>query len=103
MWLYVLILTIILPLDLYGCETWSITFKEERRLRACESRVLRRVFGPKRDEVTEEWITLPNVVLNPLKPNDLKKKRRTAPLTCRHFILYIYSTNIRNEYFKHAA
>jgi hypothetical protein len=42
----------------------------------------------------------PNV--NPLKPNDLKR-RRTAQLTSRCFILYIYSTNIRTEYFKHAA
>jgi hypothetical protein len=42
--------TIILPVVLYGCETWSLTLKEERRLR-----VLRRVFGPKRDEVTGEW------------------------------------------------
>jgi hypothetical protein len=36
----------------YGCETWSLTFRKERRLRALENRVLRRVFGPKRDEVT---------------------------------------------------
>jgi hypothetical protein len=40
---------------LYGCETWSLTFKEERRLRVFENRVLRRIFGPKRDEVTGEW------------------------------------------------
>ena len=40
---------------LYGCETWSLTLREERRLRVFESRVLRRVFGPKRDEVTGEW------------------------------------------------
>jgi hypothetical protein len=46
--------TIILPLILYGCETWSLTLKEERRLRVFENRVLRRVFGPKRDEVTGE-------------------------------------------------
>jgi len=47
--------TIILPVVLYGCETWSLTLREERRLRVCENRVLRRTFGPKRDEVTEEW------------------------------------------------
>ena len=47
--------TIILPVVLYGCETWSLTFREERRLRVFENRVLRRVFGPKRDEVTGEW------------------------------------------------
>ena len=43
---------IILPVVLYGCETWSLTLREERRLRAFENRVLRRVFGPKRGEVT---------------------------------------------------
>ena len=47
--------TIILPVALYGCETWSLTLTEERRLRVFENRVLRRVFGPKRDEVTGEW------------------------------------------------
>jgi hypothetical protein len=44
--------TIILPVVLYGCEAWSPSLREERRLRVSESRVLRRVFGPKRDEVT---------------------------------------------------
>ena len=44
--------TIILPVVLYGCETWSLTLREERRLRVFENRVLRRVFGSKRDEVT---------------------------------------------------
>ena len=47
--------TIILPDVLYGCETWSLTLREERRLRVFENRMLRRVFGPKRDEVTGEW------------------------------------------------
>jgi len=44
--------TVILPVVLYGCETWSLTFRMERRLRVFENRVLRKVFGPKRDEVT---------------------------------------------------
>ena len=52
--------TIILPVVLYGCETWSLTLREERRLRVFENRVLRRVFGPKRDEVTMEWGKLYN-------------------------------------------
>jgi hypothetical protein len=47
--------TIILPIVLYGCETWSLTLREERRPRVFENRVLRRVFGPTRDEVTGEW------------------------------------------------
>jgi hypothetical protein len=46
---------IILPVVLYGCETWSLTLREENRLRVFENRVLRRIFGPKRDEVTGEW------------------------------------------------
>jgi hypothetical protein len=51
---------------LYGCETWSLTLKEERRLRLFENRVLRRVFGPKMDEVTGEWRKLHNEELNDL-------------------------------------
>jgi hypothetical protein len=47
--------TIILPVVLYGCETWYLTLREEHRLRVFENRVLRRIFGPKRDEVTGEW------------------------------------------------
>ena len=43
---------IILPVVLYGCETWSLTMREEHRLRVSENRVLRRIFGPKRDGVT---------------------------------------------------
>ena len=46
--------TKILPVVLYGCETWSLTLREERRLRVLENRVLRRISGPKRDEVTRE-------------------------------------------------
>src|SRR5215510_9571400 len=58
--------TIILPVVLYGCETWSLTLKEEHRLRVFENRVLRRVFGPKRDEVTGEWRKLHNEELKDL-------------------------------------
>ena len=49
-----------MPVVLYGCEIWSLTLKEERRLRMFENRVLRRIFGPKKDEVTEEWRKLHN-------------------------------------------
>jgi len=58
--------TIILPVVLYGCESWSLTLREERRLRVFENRVLRRVFGPKRDEVTGEWRKLYNEELSDL-------------------------------------
>jgi hypothetical protein len=51
---------IILPVVLYGCETWSLTLGEEPRLRVFENRVLRRIFGSKRDEVMEEWRKLYN-------------------------------------------
>ena len=51
---------------LYGCETWSLTLREEGRLRVFENRVLRKVFGPKRDEVTGEWRRLHNEELNDL-------------------------------------
>jgi hypothetical protein len=47
--------TKILPVVLYGCETRSLTLREEHRLRVFENRVLRRIFGPKRDAVTGEW------------------------------------------------
>jgi hypothetical protein len=47
--------TIILPVILYGCETWSLTLREEHRLKLLENRVLRRIFGLKRDEVTGDW------------------------------------------------
>jgi hypothetical protein len=57
---------IILPIVLYGCETWSLTLREERRLRVFENKVLRRIFGPRRDEVTGEWRRLHNEKLNDL-------------------------------------
>ena len=46
--------TVILPVVLYDCETWSLTLREERKLRVFENRVLRKIFGPRRDEVMEE-------------------------------------------------
>jgi hypothetical protein len=51
---------------LYGCETWSLTLREEQRLRMFENRVLRRIFGPKRDEVTGERRKLRNEELHNL-------------------------------------
>ena len=58
--------TIILPIVLYGCETWSLTLREEHRLRVFENKVLRRVFGPRRDKVTGEWRKLHNKELSDL-------------------------------------
>jgi hypothetical protein len=72
--------TVVLPVVLYGCETWSLTLSEEQRLRVFENRVLRRIFGPKRDEATREWRRLHNEELNDLysPPNTIgiMKSRR---------------------------
>ena len=72
--------TIILPVVLYGCETWSLTLREERKLRVFENMVLRRIFGPRRDEVTGEWRRLHNEELSDLysSPNIVRviKSRR---------------------------
>jgi len=73
-------ITIILPVVLHGCETWSLTLREERKLRVIENMVLRRIFGPRRDEVTGEWRRLQNEGLNDLysSPNIVRviKSRR---------------------------
>jgi hypothetical protein len=58
--------TIILPVVLYGCETWSLTVREEHKLRVIENRVLRRIFGPKKDGVTGGWRKLYNKELHNL-------------------------------------
>ena len=58
--------TIILPVVLYGCETWSLTMREERKLRVFENMVLRRIFGPRRDKVMGEWRRLHNEELHDL-------------------------------------
>jgi hypothetical protein len=72
--------TIILPVVLYGCETWFLTLREEHRLRVFENRVLRRIFVPKRDEVTGEWRELHSEELHILysSPNIIRhiKPRR---------------------------
>ena len=57
---------IILPVVLYGYETWSLTLRKERKLRVFENMVLRRIFGPRRDEVMGEWRRLHNEKLNGL-------------------------------------
>jgi len=71
---------IILPIVLYGCETWSLTLREVRKLRVFENMVLRRIFGPRRDEIKGEWRRMHNEELNDLycSPNIVRviKSRR---------------------------
>jgi hypothetical protein len=72
---------IILPVVLYACGTWSLTLREEHRLRVFENRLLKRIFGPKRDEVRGGWRKLRNEELHNLYPSlsiiRMIKSRRT--------------------------
>ena len=72
--------TIVLPVVLYGCETWSLILREEHRLRVFKNKVLRKIFGDKRDEITGEWRKLHNAELHALysSPNIIRglKSRR---------------------------
>jgi hypothetical protein len=65
---------------LYGCETWSLTLREEHRLRVFENRVLTRIFGPKRDEVTGGWRKLHNEELHNLysSPEDIIRQGKSS-------------------------
>ena len=67
--------TMILSVVLNGCETWSLTLREERKLRVFENMMLRGIFGPRRDEVTGEWRRLHNKELNDLysSPNIVRE------------------------------
>jgi hypothetical protein len=58
--------TIILPVVLYGCKTWSLILRDKHRLQVFENRVLRRIFGPRRDEIMGEWKKLHNGELHNL-------------------------------------
>ncbi|KAJ4445591.1 hypothetical protein ANN_12272 [Periplaneta americana] len=81
--------TVILPVVLYGCETWTLTLREEHRLRVFENKVLRKIFGAKRDEVTGEWRKLhntelhalyssPDIIRNSIKSRHLRWARHVA-------------------------
>jgi len=81
--------TIILPVVLYGCETWSITLRMEHKLRVFVNRVLRRIFGPKRDEVRKGWRKLRNEELNDLysSPN-IVRVIKSRMRWVQHFSMY---------------
>ena len=81
--------TIILPVVLYGCETWSLTLREKFRLRFFEDKVLRKIFGPRRNEVTGEWRRLHNEELlalyfstNIIRVMKSRKKRWAGHVAC---------------------
>jgi hypothetical protein len=78
--------TVVLPVVLYGCEAQSLTLREEQRLRVFENRVLRRIFGLKRDEATGEWRTLHTVELNGLysSPNIIRVIKLTIMRWAEH-------------------
>jgi hypothetical protein len=76
------LLTIILPADFYGCKIWSLTLREEYRFKVFENRAVRRIFGPKWDDVTGEWRKLHSEELHNLypSPNNIRqiKSRRMS-------------------------
>jgi hypothetical protein len=78
--------TLILSVVLYGCETWSLTLREEHRLRVFENRVLRRVYRPKKDEVTGKWRKLHNEDLSDLYslPNTVRVVKSRRMRWARH-------------------
>ncbi|KAJ4438956.1 hypothetical protein ANN_14910 [Periplaneta americana] len=92
--------TVILPVVLYGCETWTLTLREEQRLRVFENKILRKIFGAKRDEVTGEWRKLHNTELHALYSSpdiirNIKSRRNRAQSQLRdtnagEYLLYIY-------------
>jgi hypothetical protein len=65
------------PVVLYGCETWFLTLREEHRPRAFENRELRRIFGPKRREVTGEWRKLHSGELRNFTPPDISRQTKS--------------------------
>jgi len=82
--------TTILTVVLYGCETWSITFREVRRLRVFENRVLRRITGPKKGEVTGEWRKLHNERLYDLYcPTNIVRVIKSRRMRCAGHVAYM--------------
>jgi hypothetical protein len=78
--------TIILPVVLYGCETWSLTLREEHRLRVFENRMPKKIFGPKRDEVIGEWRKLHNEELCDLDSTCEFGNEPSGSMKCRETV-----------------
>jgi hypothetical protein len=87
---------------LYGCETWSLTLSEEYRLRVFESRMLRRIFGPKKDEVTGDWRKLHNqelhnlysspTIIGMIKSRRMRWAGHIARMRMRIYIEYLWES-----------
>ena len=92
--------TIILPV-LYGCETWLLILREERRLRVFENRVLRRIFGPKSDEIAREWRKLHNEEFNDLcsSLNIVRVVKSRRMKWAGHVARYITISSITRQFF----
>ena len=89
--------TIISPVLLYGCETWSLTLRDEHRLRVFENKVLRKIFGANKDKVTGEWGKLHNAELHALysSPNIIRSLQSRRLSWAGHVALM---EQCRNEY-----
>jgi hypothetical protein len=90
----------ILPLVLYGCNTWSLTLREEHRLRLFDNRALRRIFGPKKDEEKGRWRKLHNEELHNLysSPNIIRIIKSRRMIWVRHVARIEGSTGTRLGY-----
>ncbi|KAJ4443953.1 hypothetical protein ANN_05742 [Periplaneta americana] len=90
--------TVILPVVLYGCETWTLTLREKERLRVFENKILRKIFGAKRDEVTGEWRKLHNVELHVLHSSpDIIRNIKSRRLRCAGHVALEEKNSLRRR------
>ena len=96
---YTIFRNTVLPVVLYGCETWSLILRQERRLRVFENGVLRIIFGTKGDEVTGEWRKIHNEKLNPLNP-ELNPICYLLALLGPHHFLHVSRIRVKSLTFR---